>query len=208
MCAIVTDDTFFYALKVHIWHQCSAYNAYRKYMETPELYDWRSDHKKQKYGIKLRIRQQFLVRMKNRVTYYIVHDICVLMTMCYMHVVRQATWRVSLVWILYLWLPQVLWKLQPQLAAAQKIYGLVEKVKGEQNNHRSNNSWHLKFVTDECCHVEGKFFYDESDLATEAKYAKLRNWRTDLDMNDYKLPDLFWFLWTCVFCELCEHIWM
>ena len=48
-----------------------------------------------------------------------------------------------------------------------------------------------RFVTDECRHVEGKFFYDESDLATEAKYAKLRNWRTDLDMNDYKLPDLF-----------------
>ena len=48
-----------------------------------------------------------------------------------------------------------------------------------------------KFVTDECCHVEGKFFYDKSELATKEKYTNLRNWRTDLDINDYKLPDLF-----------------
>jgi len=47
-----------------------------------------------------------------------------------------------------------------------------------------------KFVTDECCHVGGKFFYTESELATKEKYVKLRNWRTDLDMNDYKLPDI------------------
>ena len=48
-----------------------------------------------------------------------------------------------------------------------------------------------KFVTNECCHVGGKFFYAESEIATEENYVKLRNWRTDLDMNDYKLPDLF-----------------
>ena len=48
-----------------------------------------------------------------------------------------------------------------------------------------------KFVTNECCHVGGKFFYAESELATEEKYVKVRNWRTDLDMNDYKLSDLF-----------------
>ena len=47
-----------------------------------------------------------------------------------------------------------------------------------------------KFVTDECCYVDGKFFSADSELATE-KYVKLRNWRTELDMNDYKLPDLF-----------------
>ena len=47
-----------------------------------------------------------------------------------------------------------------------------------------------KFVTDECCHVGGKFFYTESELATKEKYVKIRNWRTDLDMNDYKLPDI------------------
>jgi len=45
---------------------------------------------------------------------------------------------------------------------------------------------------DECCYVEGKFFNAESELATEEKYEKLRNWRTsDLDMNDYRLPDIF-----------------
>ena len=47
-----------------------------------------------------------------------------------------------------------------------------------------------KVVTDECCYVDRKFFNDESELGTE-KYLKLRNWRTDLDLNDYKLPDLF-----------------
>ena len=47
-----------------------------------------------------------------------------------------------------------------------------------------------KFVTDECCHFGGKFFYAESELAMEEKFMKLRNWRADLDMNDYKLADL------------------
>ena len=47
-----------------------------------------------------------------------------------------------------------------------------------------------KFVTNECCHVGGKFFHDESELAMEEKYVKLHNWRTNLDMNDYKLPDI------------------
>ena len=32
-----------------------------------------------------------------------------------------------------------------------------------------------KFVTDECCHVGGKFFYADSELAMEEKYMKLRN---------------------------------
>jgi len=49
-----------------------------------------------------------------------------------------------------------------------------------------------KFVMDECCYVEGKFFNAESELGTEEKYEKLRKWRTsDLDMNDYRLPDIF-----------------
>jgi len=49
-----------------------------------------------------------------------------------------------------------------------------------------------KFVIDECCYVGGKFFNIESELGTEEKYEKLRNWRTsDLDMNDYRLPDIF-----------------
>ena len=47
-----------------------------------------------------------------------------------------------------------------------------------------------KFATGECCHIEGKLFNDESELATDDKFMKLRNWRTDLNMNDYKLSDL------------------
>ena len=48
-----------------------------------------------------------------------------------------------------------------------------------------------KFVTDKCCSVDGKFFNHKSELAMEAKYKSLRNWRTDLNMIDYKLPVLF-----------------
>jgi hypothetical protein len=44
---------------------------------------------------------------------------------------------------------------------------------------------------DECCHVEGKFFYAESELAREEKFEKLHNSKTsDLHMNDYKLVDI------------------
>jgi hypothetical protein len=49
-----------------------------------------------------------------------------------------------------------------------------------------------KFVTNECCEVGRKFFYAESNLGMEEKYEKLHKWRTiDLDMSDYKLPDIF-----------------
>jgi hypothetical protein len=49
-----------------------------------------------------------------------------------------------------------------------------------------------KFVTDQCCHVDGQFFYIGSELATEERFEKLLNWRTSgLDMNDYRLPDIF-----------------
>jgi hypothetical protein len=48
-----------------------------------------------------------------------------------------------------------------------------------------------KFVMDECCHVGGTFFYDESELGTE-KYVNLRHRRSDaLDMTDYKLSNIF-----------------
>ena len=49
-----------------------------------------------------------------------------------------------------------------------------------------------KFVTYQCCHVDGQFFYTKSELAREDKFEKLRNWRTSgLDMNDYRLLDIF-----------------
>ena len=47
-----------------------------------------------------------------------------------------------------------------------------------------------KFVTDECCHIGGIGYYDESELATNDKFVRLRNWRTQLNMKDYKLPEL------------------
>ena len=48
-----------------------------------------------------------------------------------------------------------------------------------------------KFVTDKCFSIDGEFFNHKSELATEAKYKSLRNWRTDLNKIDYKLPELF-----------------
>ena len=47
-----------------------------------------------------------------------------------------------------------------------------------------------KFVTDECCHVGGLTFCDERDLAMDDKFMRLHNWRTQLNMKDYKLPEL------------------
>jgi hypothetical protein len=38
-----------------------AYNAYRKYVEDPNCYDHRSEKKKQQWGTKLRLRQEFSV---------------------------------------------------------------------------------------------------------------------------------------------------
>jgi hypothetical protein len=49
-----------------------------------------------------------------------------------------------------------------------------------------------KFVTNECCHVDGTFFNKTSELATAEKYEKLHYWRNgELEMKDYKLPNLF-----------------
>ena len=78
-------------------------------------------------------------------------------------------------------------KLPSKLVAAQKIYRMVAKVKG---GHHSNSIDICKFATNECCHIEEKFFNAESELAMDDKLVKLHNWRTDLNMNDYKLPDL------------------
>jgi hypothetical protein len=48
-----------------------------------------------------------------------------------------------------------------------------------------------KCVTDDCADVGGKFFYAESELGMAEKYKRLHNWRTKLDMKDYKLSDIF-----------------
>jgi hypothetical protein len=45
---------------------------------------------------------------------------------------------------------------------------------------------------DKVCHVEGDFFLAESELGSDPKYDRLRNWRDGrLNMSDYTLPDLF-----------------
>jgi hypothetical protein len=52
-----------------------------------------------------------------------------------MHAVRQATWRLTLVWILYLWVPQGLQEIQQELAAAKEIPKLVAKEKDWPYDH-------------------------------------------------------------------------
>jgi len=116
------------------WHLWLAYNTYKKYVEDPDCYDWRSENKKKKYDTKLCMRREFPVRMKNRMCYYTSCMLSMCPNECYMHAVRQATW---MHWILFLW------SLQPKLAAAQKIYSMVAKVKGGSFNHHSNSIRHL-----------------------------------------------------------------
>jgi hypothetical protein len=74
----------------------------------------------------------------------------------------------------------------------KKTLGWWQKEKVDSRNITQTVADICKFVMDECCEVGGKFFYAESDLGMAEKYEKLCNWRTsDLDMNDYKLPDIF-----------------
>jgi hypothetical protein len=40
-------------------------------------------------------------------------------------------------------------------------------------------------------HVERPFFNQDSELAREEKFEKIRNWSTQLNVPDYTLPDLF-----------------
>jgi len=75
--AIVSEDIFFYAHKVHMkfvvdtsgWHTTLIGNT----IEDPKCYDRRSEKRKQKYGTKLSMRWEFLVCMNNHMCYYTVH---------------------------------------------------------------------------------------------------------------------------------------
>ena len=64
-------------------------------------------------------------------------------------------------------------KLPQKLAIAQKIHSMVAKVKGGQASIDQTVYDICKFVTDECCHVGGTYFYVESELATDDKFVKL-----------------------------------
>lgn len=142
-----------------------AYSAYRKYVEDPDYYDRRSEKKKkQNYGTKLRVRRQFPCAKQPEGSLLCGYYTCEYLRACegYSHSWRQL--KKSIGW----------WR--------------RERVDHATITQTVSNI--CKFVTDECCHVEGTFFYAESELAMEDKFVKLRNWRTDLDMCDYKLPDL------------------
>ena len=112
------------------------------------------------------------------------------MTMSYIIAVREATCKLNILWILCLCIPQDLCKLQRKLATAQEIHRMVAQVKGDKTSINQIISDICKFVTDECCHVGGTCFYDENELATDNKFVRLCNWRTQLNMKDYKLPEL------------------
>jgi hypothetical protein len=47
-----------------------------------------------------------------------------------------------------------------------------------------------KFIMDSCVQVGETFFNTESELATQEKYEKLKDWRV-MGLQDYELPDIF-----------------
>jgi hypothetical protein len=47
-----------------------------------------------------------------------------------------------------------------------------------------------KFLMDLCVHEGKTFFNPDTPLGGLPEYEKLRNWSTQLDMSDYKLPDI------------------
>ena len=71
------------------------------------------------------------------------YNLCVLMTISYINAAREATCKLSIVWILCLYIPHDCQILQQKLATAQEIYSMVAQVKGGQVCHQPNNIWHL-----------------------------------------------------------------
>jgi len=70
-------------------------------------------------------------------------NLCVLTTISYINAVREATCKLSIVWILCLCIPHDCRMLQQKLATAQEICSMVAQVKGGQVCHQPNNIWHL-----------------------------------------------------------------
>ena len=67
-----------------------------------------------------------------------------------------------------------------------------QKDKVDERNFTKTISDICKFLLDQCCDVNGDFFYLLSKLGTNPKFEKLRQWRSgDINMIDYKLPELF-----------------
>ena len=77
-------------------------------------------------------------------------------------------------------------QIQQQLKKAQGWWRR-EKV---DKNFRQTVEDICKFVID-CAHEGRPLFNKESDLALNAKFEKIRNWSTKLQIKDYILPDLF-----------------
>ena len=75
-----------------------------------------------------------------------------------------------------------------QLKKAQRWW---EREKIDYNNITQTIADICKFIMDSYVQVGETFFNTENELATEEKYVKIRNWRTMLDITDYKLSNIF-----------------
>jgi hypothetical protein len=72
-----------------------------------------------------------------------------------------------------LWVPEDVQQIQPQLAIAQESIRMVAKGEGRPKL-QSNSSRICKFVI-ESVHEGGTFFNEESELAQDPKFEKIRN---------------------------------
>ena len=121
-----------------------AYSAYKKYVEDPDCYDRRFESKKKKYGTKLHVRRDFLIRMKNRMCYYIVHAIYMCPNEYVLHACSApSNLKARSCVDTMLVRASSLARHTIELVAAQKIYSMVAKVNGGQFNNHSNSIRHL-----------------------------------------------------------------
>ena len=171
-------------------------------MEDPNCYDRRSEKDKQKYGHKLVVRRDFPV-LTPLASSSTTTDGClvgillpVIILMCYLHhacmqCAKQPEGSVLCGYYACEYL-RACGKFNNSWRQLQKSQSWWEKETIDRRNITQTVADICKFVTDQCCHVDGRFFYIGSELATEERFEKLRNWRTSgLDMNDYRLPDIF-----------------
>ena len=95
-------------------------------------------------------------------------------------------------WILHLRVPQIMRQIQHQLQAAQESTRLVDKGRVVTPKKVTQTIANIcGFVMHKCVHQGEMFFSEESELAYDEKYEKIKNWTTKLHFRDYELPDLF-----------------
>jgi len=144
---IVSDDTIPYALKVYIEFVVNTSVSYivltGNMWKTPIAMIGCPRARTRSMAQNCAWGEIFRYIWRNLCATTFAYNLCVLTTMSYINAAREATCKLSIVWILCLFIPQDLQKLQQKLATAQEIFRMVAQVKGGQVNHQPNNIWHL-----------------------------------------------------------------